>query len=68
MSISETADLFGKGLITPNGIIRHFTVFLEAEEVRKLVIPIGITRSERVKINKYTNVIKRELFPLQFKF
>ena len=43
MSISETAELFGKDpnydLITPNGIIRHFIVglFIEAEEVRKLV-------------------------------
>ena len=47
MSISETAKLFGKDpnydLIIPNGIIRHFIVFIEAEEVRKLVIPIGIT-------------------------
>ena len=52
MSISETAELFGKDsnydLITPNGIIRHLIVFIEAEEVRKLVIPVGITRSERV--------------------
>ena len=52
MSISETAKLFGKvpnyDLIMPNGIITHFIVFIEAEEVRKLVIPIGITRSERV--------------------
>ena len=38
-------------LITQNGIIRHFIVFIEAEEVRKLVIPIGITRSERVNSN-----------------
>ena len=28
-------------LITPNGTIRHFTVFIEAKEVRKLVIPVG---------------------------
>ena len=38
MSISETAEIFGKDanydLITPNGIIRHFIVFIEAEEVR----------------------------------
>ena len=51
-SISETVELFGKdpnyGLITQNGIIRHFIVFIKAEEVRRLVIPIGITRSERV--------------------
>ena len=37
MSLSETAELFGKDpnydLITPNGIIRHFIVFIEAEEV-----------------------------------
>ena len=33
-------------LITPNGIIRHFIVFIEAEEFYKLVIPVGITRSE----------------------
>ena len=31
-------------LITPNGIIRHFIVFIEAEAVS------GITQSERVKI------------------
>ena len=35
-------------LITPNGIIRHFIVFIEAEGFKKLVIPVGITRSERV--------------------
>ena len=35
-------------LITPNGIIGNFIVFIEAEAVRKLVIPIGITRSGRV--------------------
>ena len=37
MSISETAELFSKDpnydLITPNGIIRHFIVFIEVEEV-----------------------------------
>ena len=37
MSISETAELFGKDpnydLIRPNGIIGHFIVFIEAEEV-----------------------------------
>ena len=52
MSISETLNSIGKDpnydLITPNGIIRHFIVLIEAEEVRKLVIPVGITRSERV--------------------
>ena len=52
MSISETAELFGKDpnydLITPIGIIMHLIVFIEAKEVRMLVIPIGITRSERV--------------------
>ena len=39
------AGLFGKDpnydLITPNGIIRHFVAFIEPEEVRKLVIPVG---------------------------
>ena len=53
MSILKAAELFGKDpnydLITPNSIIRHVIVFIEAEEVTKLVIPIGITRSERVK-------------------
>ena len=38
MSISETAEFFGKDpnydLVTPNGIIRHFMVFIEAEEER----------------------------------
>ena len=38
-------------LITPNGIIRHFIVFIEAEEMRKLLIAIGITRSERVNFD-----------------
>ena len=37
MSISETAGLFRKDpnydLITPNGMIRHFIVFIEAEEL-----------------------------------
>ena len=28
-------------LISPNGIIRHFIVFIKAEEVRKIVIPVG---------------------------
>ena len=35
-------------LIMPNEYIRHFIVFIEAEEVMKLVIPVGITQSERV--------------------
>ena len=52
MSILETAELYGKDpnydLITPSGIIKHFIVFIEAKEVRKLMFPIGITRSERV--------------------
>ena len=52
LSKQETPELFGKDpnydLIMPNGIIRHCIVFIEAEEVRKLVIPIGITQSERV--------------------
>ena len=44
MSISETAELFGKDpnydLITANGIIRHFIVVIEAEEVgQKGLIP-----------------------------
>ena len=37
MSISETDELFGKDpnydLITPNGIIRHFIVFIEVEDL-----------------------------------
>ena len=37
MSIPETPELFGKDpnydLITPNGIIRHFTVFIGVEEL-----------------------------------
>ena len=37
MSIPETAELFGKDpnydLTMPNGLIRHFIVFIEAEEV-----------------------------------
>ena len=39
-------------LITPNGIIGPFIVFIEVEELgtRNLVIPVGITRSESVKI------------------
>ena len=37
-------------LITPNGIIRHFIVFIEVEE---LGIPVGITRSERVTFSFY---------------
>ena len=36
-------------LITPNGII----VFIEVEELRKLVIPVGITRSQRVNLSNY---------------
>ena len=40
-------------LITPNGIIRHFIVFIEAEEVKKLVIPVGIIGSKRVKWSPY---------------
>ena len=40
MSIPESAELFGKdpnyGLITPNGIIRHFIVFIEVEELGSL--------------------------------
>ena len=52
MSILETAELFSKDpnydLITPNGIVRYFIVFIEVEELSRLVIPIGITRSERV--------------------
>ena len=43
--MQETAELFGKD---PNRFIRHFIVFIEAAGVMKLVIPIGITRSERV--------------------
>ena len=42
-------------LIMPNGIISYFIVFIEAEEVRKLVIPVGITRSERVKSEGKSN-------------
>jgi len=38
MSISETAELFSKDanydLITSNGIIRHFIVFIEVKELR----------------------------------
>ena len=37
-------------LMTPNGFIRHFIVFVEAKEVWKLVIPVGITRLERANI------------------
>ena len=33
-------------LIMPNRIIRHFIVFIEAEEVKKLLIPVGITRQK----------------------
>ena len=55
VSILETAELSGKDpnydLIMPNGIVRHFILFIEAE-VRKLVIPIGITRSERAKFER----------------
>ena len=54
MSISETVEIFGEHLnydfIMPHGIIRHFIVFIEAKEVRELVIPIGITQSERVQM------------------
>ena len=37
MSISETAELYRQNpnydLITPHGIIRHFIVFIEVEEL-----------------------------------
>ena len=65
MSISETAELLGKDpnydLITPNGLIRYFIVFTEAEEVRKLMITTGITRSERVKCVILINLLKCSL-------
>jgi hypothetical protein len=55
MSILETVELFSKDpnydLITLNGIIKHFIVFIEVEEVKKLLIPIGITGSKRVNIS-----------------
>ena len=41
VNIEKQLNSIGKDpnydLITPNGIIRHFIVFIEAEEVRKLV-------------------------------
>ena len=49
MSNWERAEFFGKDpncdVITPNWIIRHFILFIEAEGVRKLVFPDGISMS-----------------------
>ena len=46
-------------LITPNGIIRHFSIY-RSRGVRKLVIPVGITRSERVNAT-FTRAIQLSL-------
>ena len=48
-------------LIMPNEMIRHFIVFIEAEEVTRLGIPVEITLSERVKMSRAYNQKWRRL-------